>query len=142
MWQVRANQSQAFVNILHFTSRGGGKFVWGKVFAPKSANFDSFYSKLCKFLQVFPKFAQISTIFSKICANFDNFYQKRGKLFQKFSACGENILFWQNSHLCPELIFSRIFAYGGSWLSNNFTIFKAFLTVPYGKVSVSIFQLF
>ena len=65
----------------------------GKVFDPKSANFDSFYSKLCKFLQVFPKFAQISTIFSKIWANFDNFYQKRGKLFQKFSACGENILF-------------------------------------------------
>ena len=40
----------------------GGDLSGGKVFDPKSANFDSFYSKLCKFLQVFPKFAQISTI--------------------------------------------------------------------------------
>ena len=49
------------------------EFEWGKVFVPKSANFDSFYSKLCKFLHFFAKFAQISTFFSKICAYIDIF---------------------------------------------------------------------
>ena len=72
--------------------------------APKSAIFDTFYPKLCKFLQFSPKFAQILTFFPKICANFDNFYpkfckfwqflpKKGGKLFQRIFACGEKIKF-------------------------------------------------
>ena len=115
----------------------GGKFLTQKVpilivFTQNCANFCKFFPNLHKFLQFFPKFVQILIIFTK----------KGGNFFKNFPHAGKIYFFWQNSHLCPELIFSRIFTYGGSWLSNNFTIFKAFLTVPYGKVSVSIFQLF
>ena len=69
---MRANQSQAFVNILHFTSRGVGNLSGGKFLPQKVLILIVFTQNYA----IFPKFAQISSFFSKICANFDNFSQK------------------------------------------------------------------